>query len=144
MRHINGAGLRLLKQCEGCKLTAYKCPAGIWTIGYGSTGSHVKRGLTITQDQAEGLLRSDLRRFEDAVATMAPGSTDNQFSALVSFAFNVGIDALKKSTLLKLHKAGDYEGAAEQFPRWNKAGGKVLPGLVKRRAAEAALYRSKA
>lgn len=144
MRHINGAGLRLLKQYEGCKLTAYKCPAGIWTIGYGSTGGHVKRGLTITQDQAEGLLRSDLRRFEDAVAKLAPGATDNQFSALVSFAFNVGIDALKKSTLLKLHKAGDYEGAAEQFPRWNKAGGKVLPGLVKRRAAEAALYRSKA
>ena len=144
MRHINGAGLRLLKSFEGCKLTAYKCPAGIWTVGYGSTGGHVKPGLTITQEYAEGLLRSDLRRFEEAVAKLAPGSSDNQFSALVSFAFNVGIDALKTSTLLKLHRAGDYEGAAEQFKRWNKAGGKVLAGLVRRRAAEAALYRSKA
>lgn len=144
MRHINGAGLRLLKQFEGCKLTAYLCPAKIWTIGFGSTGGHVKPGMTITAEQAEALLKSDLRRFEEAVARLAPGSTDNQFSALVSFAFNVGIDALKQSTLLKLHKAGDYEGAAEQFARWNKGGGKILPGLVKRRAAEADLYRRKA
>ena len=143
-RYINKSGLDLIKKSEGLRLTSYKCAAGILTVGWGSTGGHVKPGMTITAEQAEALLKSDLRRFEEAVAKLAPGSSDNQFSALVSFAFNVGIDALKTSTLLKLHRAGDYEGAAEQFKRWNKAGGKVLAGLVRRRAAEAALYRSKA
>lgn len=140
-RAINAAGLALIQHFEGCKLTAYKCPAGIWTIGYGSTGGHVKPGLTITQDQAEGLLRSDLRRFEAAVARLAPGANDNQFSALVSLAFNIGIANFEGSTLLRRHLAGDYEGATAQFARWNKSKGKVLAGLVNRRAAEAKLYR---
>ena len=139
-RHITLAGLALIKQFEGCKLTAYKCPAGIWTIGYGSTGPHVHPGLTITQAEAGALLAKDLARFEAGVEQAAPGASDNQFAALVAFAFNLGLGALTGSTLLKKHKAGDYAGAQAEFGKWVKAGGKVLPGLVKRRAAEAALY----
>ena len=140
-RAINKAGLELVKSFEGCKLTAYLCPAKVWTVGYGSTGSHVSPGMVITKDQAEELLRSDLRRFEDYVAKECAPATDNQFSALVSFCFNVGEGALKSSTLRRLHLEGNHDAAAGQFARWNKGGGKVLPGLVRRREAEAALYR---
>lgn len=140
-RQINREGLELVKRFEGCKLRAYTCPAGVLTIGYGSTGPHVKPGMVITQQQADELLRSDLRRFEDYVAEHCAPASDNQFAALVSFAFNVGEGALAKSTLRRCHMAKDYEGAAKQFARWNKAGGKVLKGLVNRRAAEEALYR---
>lgn len=139
-RTINKAGLDLVKSFEGCKLKAYVCPAGVLTIGYGSTGSHVKPGMTITQDQADELLRSDLRRFEDYVDQHCKPATDNQFSALVSFCFNVGEGNLRTSTLRRMHKAGDYAGAQAQFARWNKGGGKVLAGLVRRREAEAKLY----
>ena len=86
-RAINKEGLELIKSFEGCKLTSYLCPAKVWTVGFGSTGSHVKPGMTITKDQAEELLRSDLRRFEDAVAAAAPKATDNQFSAMVSLQY---------------------------------------------------------
>lgn len=141
-RAINAAGLDIIKLFEGCKLKAYRCPAGVLTIGYGSTGSHVREGMTITPDQAEALLRSDLRRFEDYVATHCAPATDNQFSALVSFCFNVGEGNLASSTLRRLHLEGSYAAAADQFARWNKAGSKVLPGLTRRRAAEAQLYRS--
>lgn len=140
-RSINRDGLQIIKESEGCVLKTYIDPVGIPTIGYGSTGSHVKIGQTITQSQAEELLRSDLRRFEDAVADLAPSATDNRFSAMVSLAFNIGEGALAGSTLLKKHNQGDYIGAANEFLRWNKAGGRVLPGLVKRRAREAELYR---
>lgn len=140
-RTINRDGLELIKSFEGCKLKAYICPAGVLTIGFGSTGSHVKPGMVITMDQAEELLRSDLRRFEDYAAAKCAPATDNQFSALVSFAFNLGEGALDKSTLRRLHLEGNYEAAAGQFARWNKAGGKVLSGLTRRREAEAALYR---
>ncbi len=139
-RTINKSGLDLVKSFEGCKLKAYVCPAGVLTIGYGSTGPHVKPGMTITQDQADDLLRSDLRRFEDYVDQHCKPATDNQFSALVSFCFNVGEGNLRTSTLRRLHKAGDYAGAQAQFARWNKGGGKVLAGLVRRRKAEAKLY----
>ena len=139
-RAINRDGLELIKQFEGCKLKAYVCPAGVLTIGYGSTGPHVKAGMTITQDQADELLRSDLRRFEDYVDQHCKPATDNQFAALVSFCFNVGEGNLRTSTLRRMHNAGDYKGAAAQFARWDKAAGKVLPGLVKRRAAERKLY----
>ena len=140
-RAINKAGLDLVKEFEGCKLTAYLCPAKILTVGYGSTGPHVKPGMTITQAQADELLRSDLRRFEDYVAKVAPKATDNQFAAMVALAFNIGEAALGKSTVLRKHLAGDHKGAAEAFGMWVKAGGKTLPGLVRRRDAEAALYR---
>lgn len=141
-RSINKAGLDIIREFEGLRLKAYVCPAGVLTIGYGSTGSHVKPGMVITEAQADELLRSDLRRFEDAVATAAPKATDNQFSAMVSLAFNIGVAAFTRpSTVLRRHLAGDHAGAADAFAMWNKAGGKVLPGLVRRRAAEAALYR---
>lgn len=140
IRTISDEGLALIKEFEGCKLTAYRDPVGVLTIGYGSTGPHVKPGLTITQDQADELLRQDVARFEVAVADMAKVATDNQFSAMVSLAFNIGAEALRKSTLLRKHNAGDYRGAQGEFARWKYAGDKVLPGLVRRRAAEAALY----
>nr|WP_272952369.1 lysozyme [Sphingobium yanoikuyae] len=108
----------------------------------GHTGPDVKPGLTITRERSQQLLATDLQRFEGAVNRLGGRMNQGQFDAMVSFAFNVGEAALRSSTLLKKHLAGDYAGAAREFARWNKGGGKVLPGLVKRRAAEAALYMS--
>ncbi len=139
-RRIGPKGLALIKQFEGLRLKAYKCPAGVVTIGYGSTGPHVKMGFTITETEAEALLREDLERFERGVVAMAGKITPGQFSALVALAFNIGLGAFGTSTLLKKHLAGDYAVAAEQFSRWTRGGGRILPGLVKRRAAERALY----
>lgn len=140
-RQIGPKGLTLIKSSEGLRLTAYRCPANVPTIGYGSTGPHVHMGMTITEAEAEALLRKDLERFELGVTEMAGEMTPGQFSALVSFAFNLGLSALKGSTLLRMHKEGDFVGAAGQFARWNKAGGRVLAGLSRRRESEAALYR---
>jgi Phage-related lysozyme (muraminidase) len=139
-RKIGTAGLALVKCFEGRKLRAYRCPAGVWTVGYGSTGPHVKPGMVITEQRAEALLHEDLSRFEAAVDRAAPGATQNQFDAMVSLAFNIGIDAFNRSTVLRKHKAKDFEGASAAFAMWNKAGGKVVAGLVRRRAAEADLY----
>lgn len=141
-RSIGARGLALIKAFEGLQLRAYLCPAGVWTIGYGSTGDHVAPGKVISETEAEALLRQDLHRFEAAVDKAAPGASQNRFDALVAFAFNVGVGAFLSSTLLRKHRAGDFAGAAAEFARWNKAGGKVLPGLTRRRAAEAALYAS--
>ncbi|WP_310534593.1 lysozyme [Novosphingobium sp.] len=140
-RQIGAAGLALIKEFEGLELKAYLCPAKVWTIGYGSTGPHVTPGQVITEAQADVLLQSDLDRFEDAVAKAAPGATQAQFDAMVSLAFNIGIGAFGKSSVLRLHKAGDHRAAAEAFALWNKGGGRVLPGLQRRRAKEADLYR---
>lgn len=139
-RRIGPKGLALIKQYEGLALKAYVCPAGVVTVGYGSTGPHVRMGMAITHAEADALLRKDLERFERGVSAIAGEMTPGQFSALVSFAFNLGLEALKESTLLRLHKEGDHAGATEQFGRWNKAGGRVLNGLTKRRAAERRLY----
>ena len=142
-RRINKAGLDLVKISEGLRLHAYPDPAtggDPWTIGYGSTGKDVYRGVVITEEQAEALLLKDLSRFEAGVTKLAPMSTDNQFAALVSFAFNLELENLKTSTLLRMHNAGDYKGAQKQFIRWNKANGKIMPGLTTRRQAEATLY----
>jgi len=133
------AGRAIIEEHEGLRLEAYKCPAGIWTIGYGHTGD-VKEGDRITRHQAEAILEYDLGRYEDAVARLAPKATGPQFSALVAFVFNVGIGAFEKSTLLKEFLAGRTLNAAAEFDRWTRGGGKVLPGLVKRRAAERALF----
>ena len=140
--NISGNGLDLIKRFEGLRLTSYLCPAKVWTIGYGSTGPHVKAGMTITEDEAEALLRKDVARFERGVFALVGDTTQGRFDALVSFAFNLGLGALQGSTLMNMHKAGNYDGAAEQFKRWNKAGKVVLAGLTKRRLAEAELYRS--
>lgn len=146
-RVINYAGLAILKKWEGCELEAYLCPAKVWTIGYGSTGPHVKPGLKITQAEAERLLDEDLKRFEIAVAKAAPRSTADQFSAMVCLAFNIGLGSAKDSvpgfltsTLLRRHLVGDHKGAAAAFGMWCKADGQTLSGLVKRRADEAKLY----
>lgn len=139
---ISDRGIDLVKSFEGLRLKAYLCPAKVWTIGYGSTGPHVRAGMVISEAEAEELLREDLSRFEDGVSDLAEPCTQGQFDAVVSFAFNVGLEALRKSTLLKMHKAGTFGAAAQQFLRWNKAGGKVLAGLTRRREAEKELYLS--
>ncbi len=136
---INAAGLSLIKRWEGCVLTAYRCPANVLTIGIGHTGD-VKAGDKITMHQAEVILEHDLERFEEYVSSIGVPLNENQFSALVSFAFNLGTAALANSTLLKLLRKGDLQGAADQFPRWALAAGKKLPGLVKRRADERELF----
>ena len=141
----NAAGLSLIRQAEGLRLRAYLCPANVWTIGIGTTvypdGRKVRSGDKCTEQQADRYLAHDLQEFERAVAAMVTVPlTGNQFAALVSLAYNVGIGALRGSTLLRLLNAGDYAGAANQFPRWNRGGGRVLPGLVKRRAAERDLF----
>ncbi|POZ61943.1 lysozyme [Chromobacterium alticapitis] len=134
-------GINLIKQFEGLKLTAYQDSVGVWTIGYGHTGPDVKPGLTISNDQAEQLLRQDLARFEQGIGNQVKVAINqNQFDALVSFSYNLGLGNLQSSTLLRLLNQGDYQGAAGQFPLWDKAGGKVLPGLQKRRQAEQALF----
>lgn len=141
---ISEAGVDLIKAFEGCKLEAYKCPAGIWTIGYGHTGSNVTSDLSIDEQEAESLLYDDLVKFEDGVnkLTCELDITQGMFDALVCFAYNVGLDALARSTLLKLLKQNKVLEASEQFKRWNKAGGQELAGLTRRRNAEAELFLS--
>jgi lysozyme len=134
-------GLALTKQFEGCKLTAYQDSVGVWTIGYGHTGTFAVQGKTITQDFADRLLLADIAKFEAGVLKLVRAAINqNQFDALVDFSFNLGLGNLGSSTLLKKLNAGDYKGAAEEFLKWDKAGGKVLAGLTKRRAAERALF----
>lgn len=140
-RRISPEGLALIKQWEGCKLHAYKDAVGVWTIGYGSTGAHVRPGMTITQAEADNLLIADLARFERAVEKLVKVPlSDGQFAALVSFAFNVGEGALAKATLLKKLNAGNYGAVPAELMKWVNAGGKKLQGLVNRRAAEAGLW----
>ncbi|HFN6537540.1 TPA: lysozyme [Citrobacter freundii] len=143
-------GIRLIKQFEGCRLTAYPDPGTggyPWTIGYGWThpvdGKPVKRGMTIDQATADRLLKTGLVGYENDVLKVAKVKlTQGQFDALVSFAYNVGSRALSTSTLLKKLNDGDIKGAADEFLRWNKASGKVLNGLTRRREAERALFLS--
>ena len=139
---MNAAGVALVKRWEGCRLTAYLCPAARWTLGYGHTAD-VKPGMTITQHQADVILESDLEIYESTVRRLAPNATENQTAALTSFAFNLGTAALERSTLLKKFLAGDTAGAADEFGKWVFAGGKRLPGLVSRRSAERDLFLTK-
>lgn len=148
----NNAALALIKEFEGLRLDAYPDPAHGWsvpTIGFGHTSAAgapvVKRGMRITTADAEAILRRDLGQYERAVSSLVKVPlTENQFGALVSFTFNLGAGSLKSSTLLRKLNAGDHAGAAAEFPRWNKAGGKTLPGLVRRREAEQQLFLSDA
>lgn len=136
-------GIYLMHKYESCKLTAYKCPAGIWSIGYGETGPHVTEGMVITQEQADSLFEMRLAsEFEPGVMRLL-GETkvlQCQFDALVCFAYNVGISALRESTLLRMLKSGNVEGTADQFLRWDKAAGKRMLGLYRRRVSERALF----
>jgi GH24 family phage-related lysozyme (muramidase) len=142
---ISEAGLSLIKSFEGCVLTAYLDAVGIWTVGYGHTGPSVHRGLTITQKLAEDILAQDVRRFELGVLNnVKVNLNQNEFDALVSFSFNVGVNALKNSTLLRmLNDGADRSIVAAEFLRWNKGGNKVLEGLTRRRQAEKALFLQK-
>jgi lysozyme len=143
---MNKAGKDLIKSFEGCKLVAYQCSAGLWTIGYGNTffedGTPVKPGDRITQEKAEQLFELIVGIFADKVAKeIKTILTDNQFAAIVSLAYNIGIGNLQKSTLLKKVNFNPNDPTIRaEFARWNKAGGKVLAGLTRRRAAEAKLY----
>ena len=142
---INDDGLRILKSYEGLELKAYKDSVGVLTIGYGHTSAagkpEVKSGMKITEKEAEDILRVDLAKFEEAVfKRLKRTPTNNQFSAMVSLCYNIGPGNFEKSTVLKAFNEGNIKLSGEAFDRWNKAGGVVLRGLVKRRAAERALF----
>lgn len=144
----SNAGLNLIKGFEGKRLNAYDDGVGVWTIGFGTikypNGARVRKGDACTEQQAEDYLRNDLAKFEAAINKLVKVPlTQNQFDALASFTYNLGETNLANSTLLKKLNKSDYQGAAEQFLRWNKAGGKVMKGLVRRREAERALFLKK-
>lgn len=133
-------GLSLIKSFEGLRLESYLCPAKVWTIGYGHT-SGVKQGQTIIEEQAEQFLKDDLLTFEKAVLAHNLKLNQNQFDALVSFTYNVGGGNLNKSTLLRKVKDNPTDASIRnEFMKWNKANGKALAGLTRRRNAEADLY----
>ena len=140
---LSQRGIDLIKQFEGYSSRAYPDPAtggAPWTIGYGTTKG-VKPGMIITAEQAEKMLRDDVAKFESGVSSLitAP-TTQGQFDAMVSLAYNIGLGNFGKSTLLKKHNARCYTCAADQFRVWNRANGKVMNGLTKRRAAEREVY----
>lgn len=141
---VSPAGVALTKAMEGCSLSAYPDPASggaPFTCGYGHTGSDVKPGMTITQAQADAWLECDLARAAQVVNSLVHVYLNqNQFDALCDFVFNVGAGNFRSSTLLRLVNAGNFPAAADQFSRWTQAAGKTMPGLVRRRAAERALF----
>ena len=139
--NIGYNGVELIKKYfEGCELKAYKCPAGVWTIGYGHTKG-VYEGQEISQSEAEDMLRHELVEYENYVNTYVTAPLSQyQFDALVSWTYNLGGGNLKSSTMLKVLNEGNYEEVPNQMKRWNKAGGKVLQGLVRRREAEAEMF----
>jgi len=141
-------GVNLISAFEDTQFKSYDDGVGVWTIGIGTTvypnGVKVKQGDTCTLEQAKTYFKHDLAKFENTVnESVTVPLTQNQFDALVSLTYNIGSGAFKGSTLLKLLNKGDYQGAAEQFLAWKKAKGKVLPGLVRRREAERALFLKK-
>ncbi len=137
---INDAGLKLIKEYEGCKLKAYLDAVHVWTIGYGHTGG-CYGGRVITQEEADELLKSDIESFEEQVDNLIDiVVNENQYSAIIAFVFNLGAHAFKNSTLLVKLNEGDFAGAAKEFLRWNKAGGLAMPGLTRRRQAEKDLF----
>ena len=128
--NISAEGIALIKKFEGCELEAYKCSAGVWTIGYGHT-KDVVEGMTITQEQAEEMLVEELHEYEKYVnENVTVALSQNQFDALVSWVYNLGPANLKASTMLKVLNSGKYEDVPAQIKRWNKAGGKVLEGCL--------------
>jgi lysozyme len=149
----------MIKHHEGCKMRPYRCPALLWTVGVGRVidPNHIKVKLderknlpipdgwdrTLSMAEVDKLLEEDLERFQSGVKRLCPnGLTASRFGALVSFAFNVGLGNLQNSTLRMKHNRGEFESAADEFLKWNKAGGKELKGLTNRRKDERALYLS--
>lgn len=138
----SNTGIELIKRFEGCRLNAYQDSVGVWTVGYGHT-KNVKKGMLITQDQADKFLKEDLKVYENYVKTyVSYNINQNQFDALVSFTYNVGGGNLQKSTLLVYLNQGKITLAANEFDKWTYAGGKKLTGLVNRRKAEKELFLS--
>lgn len=142
---VNEEGLALIKRFEGLRTTAYRCPAGVWTIGYGHTSMAgppaVTSGMTIGEADAGAILQRDVDAFAREVeASLRVRLSGNQFAALVSFSYNVGIGNFKKSSVLAAINAGDFAAVPRRLRLWVKAGGRRLPGLVKRRAAESELF----
>lgn len=136
---VSEKGLKLTEDSEGCRLRAYLDTGGVWTIGYGHT-EKVRPNDTIDLATAVTLLKHDIEYASSVVNAYALPCTQGQFDALVDFVFNVGPTQFLKSSLLRYHKAGQYDKAAAEFPKWKYDNGRVIKGLVKRRAAEAALY----
>tara|TARA_B100000131_G_C18089091_1_gene601437 strand:+ start:1153 stop:1596 length:444 start_codon:yes stop_codon:yes gene_type:complete len=140
---ISQEGISLIKKFEGCKLTAYQCSAGVWTIGYGHTKG-VTEDTKITQEEAEEMLVEELHEYESYINDFVTAPlSQNQFDALVSWVYNLGPANLKSSTLLRVLNEGKYNEVPAQIRRWNKAGGEVLQGLIRRREAEALLFLDK-
>ena len=142
---INSAGIALIKEFEGCRLKAYKDAVGVLTIGYGHTSMAgpplVMPGMTITQQQADDILITDLAKYELAVSkAIKRQPTPNQFAAMVSLCFNVGPGNFRKSTVCRAFNEGSLIRSSNAFLRWNKAGGRVLAGLTRRRLAERDLF----
>jgi lysozyme len=143
---VNAEGYALLKKFEGCVLKAYRCPANVWTIGFGNTfyedGTKVKEGDVITQQRADELAKYIVEQFATSIRAMIKQPlNENQFSACVSLAYNIGTGGFKKSSVLRKLNANPTDPTiADSFRLWNKGGGVVLKGLVRRREAEIALY----
>ncbi len=142
---VSEEGLDLIKRFEGLRTTSYRCPAGVWTIGYGHTSMAgpptVAAGMTISEAEASAILQRDVETFaREVAACLGVRLNDSQFSALVSFAYNVGIGSFRKSSVLAAINAGDFSAVPRRLQLWVKAGGRRLSGLVKRRAAEAELF----
>ena len=143
--HVNKETFDLIKKWEGCKLKAYKCPAGVWTVGYGLTTSagfiEVGPNTEITQDEADWYLEQAVLKFADKISPHISGPiNDNQFGAFVSLAYNIGVGGFKKSSALRHFNSGDHGKVPASIRLWNKAGGKVLQGLVNRREDEVELF----
>jgi GH24 family phage-related lysozyme (muramidase) len=155
---ISEVGIQLIKSFEGCHNSPYRCPAGLWTIGYGhvlypdqarlktperaSYALKPEHNRLWDADEIDSLLEKDLLRHSVGVRRLCPAAVDRQLDALVSFSYNCGLGSLQSSTLRMKFNRGDYSGAADEFLKWNKAGGKVLRGLERRREAERALFLS--
>ena len=142
---VNAAGMALIEGFEGCRTRAYRDCAGIWTIGYGHTSSAgppaIEPGMEISKQEALAILEADVRNFSKGVEScLRMPLDDNQFSALVSFAYNIGLAEFRKSSVLKAVNSGQFQAVPALIALWIRAGGKILPGLVARRAAEAALF----
>lgn len=138
--HISAEGLSLIKKFEGCELKAYRCAANVLTIGYG-TIKNVTEGMEITQEEAETLLQEEMHEYEGYINDMVKVPLEqHQFDAMVSWVFNLGSGNLSSSTLLKKLNNSEYDEVPAQIRRWNKAGGKVLDGLIRRREAEAKMF----
>jgi len=155
---VSDACVEMIKHHEGVRSKPYRCPAGLWTIGVGHVLYPEQAKLKLEERSAyplrpehdkiwsdvgiDAILRSDLTRFESGVLRLCPGAINSQahFDALVSFSFNVGLGSLQSSTLRMKYNRGEYEAAADEFVKWNKAGGRILPGLTRRRLEEQALF----